>query len=704
MYDFGPFRLDPAKRLLVRTGAEIALAPKAMDALIYLIEHRDRVVRKDELIEVLWPDVAVQDSSLTQLIFLLRKALACQGDQPEYISTVSRHGYRFIEPVRAIEPAPADREPVTRHLTQWKLAGLAIAAAAVAAPFLLDLRRPPSDVHAIRTFIRPPANTLPSLLGDVESPPMISHDGRQIAFVARALDGRAFLWIRPLDTLEARALPGTEDAIPESPFWSPDGGSLAFVADARLKRVDVGAGSVQVLANNVSHTGVAWGVEGMILFSRKRGLFRVQASGGGESPVLAPKGPDEMYWDPVFLPDGRHFFFTVMPMTRGTPEVRLGSLDSRDSQPVLSGPDLSQARYASPFMLFLREGRALAQRFDPVALKLAGEPISIGEDVSYTDHFAAISASDNGVLAYRTGHATPTELTWQDRTGRVVGHLGSPPGHILSHSLSPDGASVVASIRSGSAADDQIWILDVAGGPPRRIPHPPGFVSRPVWSPDSASIAFLIDDDEHERTALVRQDVRSARAPERLLESPHLLGVFDWFHDGRSLLIAQEDEKFRTTIWSLPVAGDRRDPRPVRTGSSYHTTQISPDSRWLAYQAKTDGRNAVYVTRFSVDGPSWQVSDANASSPRWSRDGTELYYLENDRRLMAVPIMPSDVPFHTGAAVHLFDVHVGNCGCFNFVPSTDGQQFLVNAFPTAGESQPLVIVQNWTAQLDALRR
>jgi hypothetical protein len=119
---------------------------------------------------------------------------------------------------------------------------------------------------------------------------------------------------------------------------------------------------------------------------------------------------------------------------------------------------------------------------------------------------------------------------------------------------------------------------------------------------------------------------------------------------------------------------------------------------------KVDGRNVVSVTRFSADGPSWQVSDANASSPRWSRDGTELYYLENDRRLMAVPIMPSDVTFHIGAAIHLFDVHVGNCGCPNFVPSLDGQQFLVNAFPTAGESQPLVIVQNWQADLNAHRR
>src|SRR2546425_11988949 len=103
-FDFGPYRLDPAKCLLVRDGGPVPLPPKAFDTLLFLVEHRERVVSKDELLHALWPDTIVEEASLTQQIFLLRKTLNATSQEAEYIATIPRRGYRFVAEVQEIVP------------------------------------------------------------------------------------------------------------------------------------------------------------------------------------------------------------------------------------------------------------------------------------------------------------------------------------------------------------------------------------------------------------------------------------------------------------------------------------------------------------------------------------------------------------------------------------------------------------------------
>ena len=180
------------------------------------------------------------------MIFLLRRALHSDGDGGEYIVTASRYGYRFVAPVTVISNTPPSHQPddavrqpavstpvqqptrsaggdwpfARRPAVGWAVVLLMIAATALSAVFAY--RHPtPRDTHPIRVFIRPPENALPSVADDVESPPIVSRDGRQVAFVARTLDGRTLLWVRALDTLLAQPLSGTEDALPLTPFWSP---------------------------------------------------------------------------------------------------------------------------------------------------------------------------------------------------------------------------------------------------------------------------------------------------------------------------------------------------------------------------------------------------------------------------------------------------------------------------------------------------
>jgi len=719
---FGPFTLDPSTRQLLRAGIAVSLSPKAFDALVYLIEHRDRVVRKDELLTAVWPDVVVQESSLTQLIFILRKALDPQGDGVEYIATASRYGYRFVAPIDAIgvteaglaESAvaagelPSGRGARGRSARAWPGIGVAIAAgavvvAAVTVATVYRLRARP-EVHPIRMFLRPTENTMPPD-ADLESPPVISGDGRQVAFVARSLDGRTLLWIRALDALAARPLPGTEDAGGWSPFWSPDSRSIAFTAGQRLKRVDIEAGTVQELAQNVWANPGGWNAQGTILFSRgNHGIYRVPATGGAESLVLAPGPSGEIFTEPRFLPDGRHFLFLAEPDTLTVPvtaEVRVGQLGSQQARVLLAGSDLSSARYASSFLLFMRGGRLLAQRFDPASVKLTGESIPVPEKITHGQGSAALSTSDNGVLAYRTGDPPQSQLMWIDRTGRPGDRVDTPPGRILNFSLAPDGQHLAVAIDSPSAGGEELWIIGLSGAAPQRLPYAAGTVGSAAWSPDGSHLAFRHNGESGLMEALVaRADARLARSAENLLASPDFTGVWDWARNGGHLLVAFEDKDLQSHLWALPLSGDRRPVPVVNTGSQDDQGQISPDGHWLAYRSRVSRYEEIYVQRFPVGGPPSRVSNNRGSSPRWRGDGSELYYLENHRTMMAVRVQGDGSELRAATPERLFDVHARVCGCFDFVASPDGQRFLVHVYSQTGESQPLVVVFNWTADLE----
>jgi Tol biopolymer transport system component len=257
----------------------------------------------------------------------------------------------------------------------------------------------------------------------------------------------------------------------------------------------------------------------------------------------------------------------------------------------------------------------------------------------------------------------------------------------------------------GSPRGAELWLLNTSGGPPRRLPYPPGQAGGAVWSHDGGEIAFLLDDGKAGGAALMRQTLNSVAVTESLLKSPHFLGVTDWSSDGRFLIVQFEDAKSISHISMVSTVGDRRPIGLVDTGSLDGQGQLSSDAKWLAYRSRQSGRDEIYVKRVGSDDPPWQISTNGGNSPRWRRDGHELFYLQHDRSLMAVEIERGATnELQAWTPKKMFDVHARMCGCFNFVPSPDGQRFLVNAFPSSGESQPLVLVQNWAASFEPSER
>ncbi|MEK7752484.1 MAG: hypothetical protein AAB654_11250, partial [Acidobacteriota bacterium] len=394
--------------------------------------------------------------------------------------------------------------------------------------------------------------------------PAISPDGRRLAFAA-TVEGKTLLWVRPLDSLAAQPLAGTEDAT--FPFWSPDSRFLAFFSQGKLKKVDVSGGPPQTLCNaDTPLRGGAWNRDGTILFvgGNRSPIRRVPAAGGVPTPVTTLDSPTELAhrW-PQFLPDGRHFLYWLYAADREKSVVVLASLDdkpdSKERRRLLPGG--SMAVYSAGHLLFEREGVLMAQPFDVSGLELRGEPFPVVQQVGQiagTTGWAAFSVSTSGTLAYRTGAGGKTQLAWFDRTGKELGRVGQPEDQSVPR-LSPDQKRVAVTRRDAQGSDD-IWLLELARDTSTRFTFHPANDVVPVWSPDGDRIVFASNRDG--RYDLFQKASSGAANEELLLKSSETKIPTDWSSDGRFILYHALHPKTRFDLWALPLDGDRH-PIPI---------------------------------------------------------------------------------------------------------------------------------------------
>ena len=486
-------------------------------------------------------------------------------------------------PAQTVAP-PVDSASRHRGRLAWIVATVLVVAlaAVVARPYLSGT----SGTLETRVDISTPEAPDPTAFA-------ISPDGRRLVFVAFR-NGQTQLFLRSLDGDSTQPLSGTEAAI--LPFWSPDGRSVGFFALQELKRIDIDGGRVQTLARALPGPGGAWGPDGMILFApvSMGPLFQVPASGVGEPVAVTRLGAGQSaHWSPVFLPGGRQFLFYAT----GTEDARgiyLGSLDSPDTTR-LTDADTSGAFAPSGWLLFARQGALVARRFDPARRMLSGDPVTVAESVALGFFArAAVSVSATGTIAYRTGVAKASQLTWLDRTGRAVGTLGEPsPAGPWNVALSRDGLRAAVE-RTGTNEID-IWIIDSRGTTPFTA-DTSGGQRFPLWSPDSTKIAYAnaTPDGIYERAS-------NGDGGGELLLTPRKI-LSDWSRDGRFLLYFEVDNKTRTDLWVLPAVGDRKPRSFLRTDSNEQWGQFSPNGRWVAYQSNESGRFEIYVLPFPGPG------------------------------------------------------------------------------------------------------
>jgi DNA-binding winged helix-turn-helix (wHTH) protein len=322
---FGPFRFDVIDKTLSRDGQEIRLPPRALMILDHLLERPNRVVGKQELLDLVWKDAFVGESSLTEAIGVLRQALGDSASGAEYIQTVHRRGYRFVAPIRIdAQSAPASaptlvtppeppavpepREPRIRRLTVGVAVLAVLAAITIALWFAL---RPDPAPALTRATITLPVAQAPAPGLTAQPMAALSPDGRRIVYVAGA-PGSFRLFLRAIDQFEAVSVPGTDGA--HAPFFSPDGNSIGFFVRDRLMVMTLPDGQPIDLAEAGGGHGGWWHTDGSIIFATGlgEGIFRISATGGERRPVRIAGFDGATLRHPTLTLDGRSLLATAI--------------------------------------------------------------------------------------------------------------------------------------------------------------------------------------------------------------------------------------------------------------------------------------------------------------------------------------------------------------------------------------------------------
>ena len=584
----------------------------------------------------------------------------------------------------------------------WAVATVALlfAGGALLWPYIRSA--PPAEATGpLRFAITLPENAV------VLGPPVVSPDGRHVVYRLNTEDSKELLWLRALNSFDARPLVGTEGAL--QPFWSPDSRSVAFFANAKLKRIDLSGGGPQTVCDAPSNVSGSWSRDGTIIFSRgvASGLYRVQAAGGTPVQVTSvdqSRSEIEHTW-PYFLPDGRHFIFLVRNAQPENSGIYAGELDSKDTKRVVQVH--SSAVYAPPgYLLFVRETTLMAQRFNADTLDVQGDAFPVAEQAVRNPVLgrAMFSVSENGLLIMRTGALNNNQLLWFDRAGKRLGAV-SPPGAYSAPALSPDGKQVAVSrveLQTGTAAD--IWLIDIERGTQMRLTTDPASDSYPSWSPNGDRIVFV--SSRNGATSIYQKPSNGSSAEEPLTSSPEVKYNPTWSPDGQSIIFAQLNAKTNTDLYLLSTQGDKKLDAFLQTNFIDAQARFSPNGRWIAYVSNETGQFEVYVRAFPLGGGKVPVSVGGGSQPQWRADGRELYYYAPNRKLMAVEVSSDGATFEVGVGKPLFDIRIGGAGLdqifpgnLYYTPARDGTRFLVPSLPEAPDPQQINVIVDWHADV-----
>jgi len=512
----------------------------------------------------------------------------------------------------------------------------------------------------------------------------LSPDGARLVYVANRR-GVPQLYLRQLDQVQAKALPGTEGAY--APFFSPDGRSVGFFAQDKLKKVSLEAGEPVILCEARNGISGAWAADDTILFVDREGnaLNRLPPGGGAPKTLRSPGTVGSL----DLLPGGR----AVLTSFRGASfnpdshNLAVVSVESGEANVVQTGG--TNPRYIAGRLVFARGGSLLAAPFDLGQLKLTGPAVTVVEGMRTESWgLAQFAVSGDGTLVYVTGGpAWIGKLVWVDRQGKAT-PLGVPAQNYGAPRLSPDGRRLAIPI---SGAKDDVWIYESARGTFLRVTVD-GNNAHPIWTPDGKRLAFRSQQDGAV-PAIVWKAADGSGAEERLTASQSSLVPGSFSPDGKTLAYSDGGD-----IWVLPLEGDRK-PRPfLQSRFGKYGAEFSPDGRSMAHTSDESGRYEVWVHPYPGPGGKWQISTDGGEEPVWSRDGREIFYRNGQKWMVAAIETKSE--FRAGTPRLMFEGPYFNVPGLSYDVAPDGKRFLMIQ---VGEGEPapkqLQVVVNWVEEL-----
>ncbi len=524
----------------------------------------------------------------------------------------------------------------------------------------------------------------------------ISPDGTKLVYATTG-----GLYLRPMDQLDAKLIPGTEGDV-EDPFFSPDGNWLGFNSSGEPKKIPVTGGSPITLCEAKNNYAAVWQADNTIVFDQNGGpTMRVSANGGPPEPILDRK--DEFVFSPQILPDGKTVMFTLLNAESRSTKIVVQSLASGKRKVLFPG---RAARYLpTGHIVYALESGLFAVGFNPNSLGVTGVPVSVVPGVvSFgTSQYAV---SNSGTLAYLAWDEPIGSLVWIDRQGKEE-PIDAPARTYSYARLSPDGTRIALDIWDQKNSKHDIWIWDLVRKTLSRFSFNAGTSFSPVWTPDGKRLAFATLDREGAAN-IYWQAADSSGTPELLTKvSNSDIGPMSFFPDGKQLLLTESSLPSHISLLELKGGAA---PKHLFESSAFNETnpQISPDGRWLAYQSNESGTDEIFVRPYpNVDAGRWQISSGSGICPVWNSNGRELFYYSSPGTMMAVPV-------ETGSSFKAGTPHVAFKVEYSFpiapgpqYPITpysvtpDGRRFLMikEAAASGGVAPQINIVLNWFEEL-----
>jgi Tol biopolymer transport system component len=586
--------------------------------------------------------------------------------------------------------APAARR---RARPAWQVAAAAIVLAVAMLALGWALHAPPPEAPApvLRaSLLLPPGTTLDSQNTSLA----LSPDGTRLAFVASGPDGAPDrLWVRPLDSLTAQPLAGTEEAM--YPTWSPDGRSLAFFSYRKLRRIPAAGGTVQAIADANEGRGASWGADGTIVFAPLPfgGLLQVSAAGGAATVATTVERESVSDRNPRFLPDGARALFVRQGGEDDQNGIHLLDLRSKEVRRISAVQ--SEGLYLEPGRLaFVRDNVLLVQPVDPATLAAAGEAVPVTDRVHFNPYRStgAYTFGPGGLLLYRGADEMRTSrLTWLDLDGNEQGAIGEPAQFQMLR-ISPEGRRAVSATRNAEARLE-LWMHDLVRGVAARFTFGPEAAGFPVWSPDGQSVAYA----DGSRSAYVKDAKGTGPARTLHSEAGRAILLSSWSPDGTTLAAFMQDAKTGWDIMLLPSAGG--EPTPFVQGPGNEMRGLfSADGRWLAYVSDETGRNELYVVAYPAGDGKWQISTGGAAGGQWLGP-REIAWVTQEGKYFAAEIDASGAGVEIGPARPLLGGRSPAFATMDFTP--DGRRILAAVPTSSTAATPLTLVQNWEAAIAA---
>jgi serine/threonine-protein kinase len=476
------------------------------------------------------------------------------------------------------------------------------------------------------------------------NPVAISHDGARIAYVGLR-DGRNRIFVRALDAPEATALEGTEGG--DGPFFSPDGQWIGFFAGSKLRKIAVGGAALQELAEAPFHRGGDWGDDGYLYFAPTNigGIWRVPEGGGTATEVTqvnADAGEISHRWPHRIAGTATLLYSVWTGPGDDEHHVAVQAMGKKEHRLLVKGGDAPRYAASPGLLLYTHRGQLFTVPWRPSQQDLGGAvPVAAAEqpnDGIGNEGCGNYAVSDDGTLAYLGGGRSYSarRLAWIDRAGALA-PLPLPERAYENVAISPDDGRAVVQIQEGTT---RLWIYDFGRGTLTPLGPGTGSSQAPLWTPDGTRVIYR--GTRQGTRNLYWIPVDGSGDEERLTSKPGVIQTpTSVSSDGRVLLFDQTGpaEPGGVGAWVLPLGGDRTPHRLFPLPDTGHDGQISPNGRWVAYQAIVSSRQEVFVAPLSGSGERRLVSTDGGTEPIWSRDGRELFF-QSGTRLMGVTVTP----------------------------------------------------------------